>query len=369
MYCRCGKLLANFYYNLALHWWNNLNQSDDLQSPEINRGILRELSAYNTSKKLHQFSINKFSRKIRKMKTTIKTMKKVLKADGTYEGDGFLVHRSVGSRSLKNLDPFLMLDEFGPIVYKKGEAKGASWHPHRGFETVTYMLEGEFQHKDSLGYTENLRKGDVQWMTAGSGIIHDESPSEDLKNLGGKMHGFQLWVNLPKKLKMCTPNYNGLKDGEIPRVDFEGGYAKIIAGEAMGTSAKINTQSPIQYLDVHLEKKGSVFTHPIPKSHNAFVYVYNGNVTGGDRTVEKKHIIVYNQEDGEIQLKAESDDTKFLLLSGEPIGEPIVQYGPFVMNTYEEIEQAMTDYQSGKFAKKATVSHAVEHSDTYSGEK
>jgi quercetin 2,3-dioxygenase len=155
----------------------------------------------------------------------------------------------------------------GPSKYGPGEAKGAPWHPHRGFETVTYMLKGELQHQDSLGNKEQLRNGDVQWMTAASGIIHDESPSPDMMKLGGVMHGFQLWVNLPKSKKMSNPNYQGLSHQNIPKVNFPGGYVKVIAGEAKHKKSKvsaiINTQVPIQFLDVFLNKEG-VFYHHFP---------------------------------------------------------------------------------------------------------
>ena len=152
----------------------------------------------------------------------------------------------------------------GPTKYGPGEAKGAPWHPHRGFETVTYMLSGEMEHQDSMGNKEQLRAGDCQWMTAGGGIVHDESPSPAMMEKGGIMHGFQLWVNLPKKLKMCQPNYQGLSDADIPRVKFEGGFVKVIAGETFDQKAKINTEVPIQYLDVHLDEKNSKFSHKIP---------------------------------------------------------------------------------------------------------
>lgn len=305
----------------------------------------------------------------REMSKLLKKVKSIIKAESTYEGDGFLVHRTVGSRNLRNLDPFLMLDEFGPINYKPGEAKGASWHPHRGFETVTYILKGEMKHEDSLGNKEWLRKGDIQWMCAGSGIIHDESPSPDLVKLGGEMHGFQLWVNLPGKLKMCTPNYSGLSKDEIPKVDFEGGFVKLIAGEFGNVKAKINTQIPIEYFDVHLEKKKSKFDHTIPKDHNSFIYVYSGSIEINDKKVERKTIVVLEQDENPIQLEALEDDTKFLFLSGKPIKEPIVQYGPFVMNSQEEIYQAIDDYQKGKFAKKATISNKVEHKESYKGDE
>lgn len=306
--------------------------------------------------------------KLQKMKL-VKKVKSIIKAESTYEGDGFLVHRTVGTRSLRNLDPFLMLDEFGPIDYKPNEAKGASWHPHRGFETVTYILKGEMKHQDSLGNSEWLRQGDVQWMTAGGGIIHDESPSPDLVKLGGSMHGFQLWVNLPKKLKMCTPNYNGLKNEEIPKIDFEGGYLKLITGEYNKVKSIINTQIPIEYFDVHLEKKDSKFLHTIPKDHNSFLYVYAGSIEVNEKKVERKNIIVFEQDENPIEVIAKEDGTKFLFLSGQPIKEPIVQYGPFVMNTQDEIYQAIDDYQKGKFAKQATISHKVEHKESYKGDK
>eukprot|EP01080_Neovahlkampfia_damariscottae_P009072 gene9072-1167_t len=301
------------------------------------------------------------------MKKTLKSIKKIFEAPELLEGAGFLVHRGIGVQELKNLDPFLMLDEMGPTKYGPGEAKGAPNHPHRGFETVTYMLSGEMEHQDSMGNKEQLRAGDCQWMTAGAGIIHDESPSKAMMEKGGTMHGFQLWVNLPRKLKMCQPHYQGLSSNDIPKAEFEGGFVKVIAGEVLDKKAKINTEVPIQYLDVHLEKKDAKFSHKIPIGHNSFLFVYSGSIGINSKIVKKHHMVVFEkEEDSEgIEFTGNEENTKVLVLSGKPINEPIVQYGPFVMNTQREIYEAFQDYQEGNFAAKPKISSQATHDKEY----
>lgn len=271
------------------------------------------------------------------------------------EGGGFVIRRSVGSGELRNLDPFLMLDHMGPVNYKPGEAVGAPDHPHRGFETVTYVLDGGFHHQDSVGNEGFLTSGWVQWMTAGRGVIHSEMPTDELLAKGGRNEGFQLWVNLPAKDKMIPPRYQDTPPEKLPKVKTLDGLGEVtvIAGETLGTKAAIETRSPITYLDVRLEK-GGAFTHTIPASHNAFFYVYRGQGEfGKDRTGagEGQYFVLTKGTGDTFTMRATGEDgCRGLLLTGEPIGEPIVQYGPFVMNTQAEIMQAFRDYQMGTLA-------------------
>lgn len=264
--------------------------------------------------------------------------KVVLSVEQT-EGVGARVRRSIGRRELKNLDPFLMLDEFGIA-----KPAGFSDHPHRGFETVTYLLSGVTAHEDSCGHSGKLEPGDLQWMTAGRGVIHAEMPVSD-----GRIHGLQLWVNLKSADKMVEPQYQELKSKYIPKPSKDGVTVAVISGEALGVKSKIYTRTPTMYLDFKL-KEGAKHMQPVPKGWTAFIYTLAGSLcTGPDddlRTVEPHHTVVF--EDGEyvrLENKA-ADESHFVLIAGEPIKEPVVQYGPFVMNTQEEIDQTIRDYQS-----------------------
>lgn len=277
---------------------------------------------------------------------------KVYSTQQVREGGGFIVRRVIGG-AIKHCDPLLMLDHFGPVEYGPGEAIGAPDHPHRGFETVTYMIEGETQHKDSAGNSGTLGPGWVQWMTAGSGVVHSEMPSDKLFKNGGKMEGFQLWVNLPAKDKMIAPRYQDTPPDKIPVVETSDKKVKvkIIAGECLGVQAFIETRIPIQFLDICLQP-GSSFTQPVPEDYSGFVYVWRGTVLVG----KTKETVGFGQvallEAGsEITFTATDKESKILLIAGQPINEPIVQQGPFVMNTEEEIEQAKTDYQAGRLGK------------------
>lgn len=284
-----------------------------------------------------------------------RTIARVLTSPQLREGGGFVVRRSIGSGELRNLDPFLMLDHLGPVHYKPGEAVGAPDHPHRGFETVTYVLDGGFHHKDSKGNEGNLRAGWVQWMTAGRGVIHSEMPTEELLANGGRNEGFQLWVNLPAKDKMIEPRYQDTPPEKIPKVKtLDGkGTVTVIAGEALGTPATIQTRSPILYLDVNLHQ-GGTFAQPIPATQNAFFYIYHGSGEFGNgiKAKEGQYFVLTKGSGDGFTMKATGETgCRGLLLAGEPIGEPIVQYGPFVMNTQAEIIQAFRDYQNGVLAE------------------
>jgi hypothetical protein len=263
------------------------------------------------------------------------------------EGGGFVVRRPFPTRGLDQVDPFLMLDELGPIDYAPGEAIGAPDHPHRGFETVTYLVAGENEHEDSSGHRGVLRAGDVQWMTAGSGVVHSEMPSARMKREGGRAHGFQIWVNLPAKDKMIAPRYQDIPAATIPVAATTDGKAsvKVIAGEALGVSAVIETRTPI-LLQHWTLAPGADVTQPIPDGWNAAAYVFRGRATIAGREVREGQLAVLGPG-SDVALGA-LDDSELLLLGGRPLGEPVAWYGPFVMNTPAEIEQAIRDYKAGR---------------------
>lgn len=277
-------------------------------------------------------------------------IKRVVTAHQQREGGGFMVRRPIGGE-IRECDPFLMLDHFGPVDYKPGEAIGAPDHPHRGFETVTYMIDGSFQHKDSAGNSGLLKSGWVQWMTAGSGVVHSEMPGDDVMKNGGRNEGFQLWVNLPAKDKMIPPRYQDTPAEKIPIATAQDGnvWVKVIAGESLGTKAVIETRTPIMYLDIRL-KPGAVFSQAVPKDYEGFVYVWRGSgYLGSGRASAKMGQAGILDQGEEVRLEASTDEElRVLLIAGVPIKEPISRHGPFVMNTWQEIEQAFADYQSGK---------------------
>ncbi len=267
----------------------------------------------------------------------------------TSDGAGVRLRRSIGSAPGTRLDPFLMLDEFGtdnPDDYIAGFPP----HPHRGFETVTYMLNGHMRHEDHLGNVGELTEGGVQWMTAGRGVVHSEMPQQR----EGRMRGFQLWINLPAAEKMKPAAYRDLPAAEIPTARLSGARVKVIAGQVDGDDG--TTHGPIRglttepiFLDVELAA-GRIFECPLPAGHNAFVYAWEGSVTvgaGADaRPLPARSAGILT--DGErVRIESTGDVARFILLAGRPIGEPVAQYGPFVMNTREEIEQAVADYRSG----------------------
>jgi redox-sensitive bicupin YhaK (pirin superfamily) len=272
----------------------------------------------------------------------------------TLEGAGFLVRRPFPKPQFSEFDPFLLLDEMGPMELGPNQAKGAPDHPHRGFETVTYMLSGEMQHKDSRGHAGRLTPGDVQWMTAGAGVIHSEMPSAEFARKGGRMHGFQLWVNLPKRDKMMTPRYQEFPGSQIPKVTSEDELVtvKVIAGEAMGQKAVIETRTPIMYLHYSI-KPGGVVTQTVPSDFNTFAYVVDGRgLFGTEREAgEDGQMVLFAHDGDEVRIENPSDATttlEILLIGGVPLNEPVARYGPFVMNTREEILQAIEDYQNGQ---------------------
>ena len=271
-----------------------------------------------------------------------------------------LVHRPFPSHThaLSVFDPFLLFDEMGPMDVAANSAKGFPDHPHRGFETITYMLSGRFEHRDSHGHAGKIEPGDVQWMTAGSGLVHSENPEAEFLRNGGHMHGFQVWVNLPKRDKMIAPRYQEVPKTRIPEASSADGevHVRVIAGEALGAKAVIDTRIPIQYLHFTLAP-GAVVEQAVPRSSNALAYVFQGTGVFGDRRVEAHNMVTFARDADVVRIEAATDSpepVQLLLLSGEPIGEPVARYGPFVMNTREEVQQAVEDYQSGKMG---TIAH------------
>jgi redox-sensitive bicupin YhaK (pirin superfamily) len=267
------------------------------------------------------------------------------------EGEGFLVNRPFPLPQFSYFDPFLLLDEMGPMQLAPGEAKGAPHHPHRGFETVTYLLSGEFEHEDSRGNRGKLGPGDVQWMTAGRGVVHSEMPSKKIIQEGGKLHGLQLWVNLPKKDKMIEPRYQEIPKERIPEVSLgDKGKVRVISGEVGATSAVIETRIPIYFLDYTLNP-GAAVRGTIPSKLNAFAYILSGSGKfGGDQRVASAHqMVIFDRKSDEFEVTAGAEPFRFLILAGEPINEPVARFGPFVMNTAEELEEAFRDYDSGEF--------------------
>jgi redox-sensitive bicupin YhaK (pirin superfamily) len=269
------------------------------------------------------------------------------------EGGGFVVRRPLPTQGLPMADPFLLIDEMGPVVYGPGEAVGAPDHPHRGFETVTYALDGEFEHEDSAGHRGALRPGDVQWMTAGAGVIHSEMPSRKIRENGGRVHGFQIWVNLPARLKMTRPRYQEVPASRIPEAATDDGTARVrvVAGEALGARAVIDTHTPIVYQDWSVDAAADV-TVRVPSDHRALVYVFRGSVRVGEAGSEVRDGQLAVLGDGSaVRLRGAPDGGRLLLLAGVPLGEPVAHYGPFVMNTEQEIRQAIRDYESGRMGE------------------
>ena len=289
---------------------------------------------------------------------SIRSVERVVEAAATPEGDGMLVHRLFPSFGLSMIDPFLLLDEMGPMDLPPGAHNGFPDHPHRGFETVTYMLAGRFEHRDSFGHAGTIRPGDVQWMTAGSGLVHSEMPESSFLKQGGRLHGFQLWVNLPRGDKMMKPRYQELPGERIPAASSPDGLvkAKVIAGEALGASAAIQTRTPISYIHFTVQPGGSVI-QPLAKDENAFAYVINGTGTfgaakgaAGAKQAGPNHAVLFNNDGESVSIAADQskEPLDVLLIAGAPLHEPVARYGPFVMNTQAEIQQAFEDFRAGK---------------------
>ncbi|HUL92523.1 MAG TPA: pirin family protein [Burkholderiales bacterium] len=291
----------------------------------------------------------------------IREAARVVTAHRQREGAGFIVRRPFPTQGFDLADPFLLLDEMGPVDYRPGEAVGAPDHPHRGFETITYMLEGQFEHEDSAGHKGVLRPGDVQWMTAGAGIVHSEMPSREIREKGGRVHGFQIWVNLPAKLKMTRPRYQEVSGGKIPQAASADGRARVrvVAGEALGVKAVIDTYIPIVYQDWTLDA-GADVTVALPREQQALAYVFQGSALVGNEGGEIRdgQLAMFAAGDA-VRLRGAAGGGRLLLLAGVPIKEPVARYGPFVMNTQAEIVQAVRDYQSGRMGEITRTAEVV----------
>ena len=276
-----------------------------------------------------------------------------------FEGEGFPVRRAFAGVDLADLDPFIHMDQMGEIDYGPGEPKGTPWHPHRGFETVTYMMEGTFLHQDSIGGGGVIENGATQWMTAGAGILHIERPPDALIDSGGLFHGIQLWVNLPSKLKMAAPRYQDIGSSQVTLLTNDNGDAiiRVIAGSLGEFDGPGVTHTPITLLHVTLLAGGELAL-PWPAQYNALAYILAGSGTVGPERNAIRSGQLAVQVDGDMLVLSadERQDSRtealeVLLLGGQPIGEPVAAYGPFVMNTRAELQQAFEDYQAGRLGQ------------------
>jgi hypothetical protein len=280
----------------------------------------------------------------------------VTTAPAGYEGEGFPVRRAFAGVNLRDLDPFIHMDQMGEVEYAPGEPKGTPWHPHRGFETVTYMIDGAMRHHDSNGGGGLITNGDTQWMTAGGGILHIETPPEELVMSGGLFHGFQLWVNLPGRLKMTAPRYQDIRAGQVALLTSADGGAllRVIAGELDGQSGPGSTHTPITLVHATVSP-GAQVRLPWRADFNALGYVLGGSGTVGSerRPVKAGQLALFGFGESvtfasDTHQEGPSPALDILLLGGEPIREPVATYGPFVMNTKDELAQAFQDYQAGR---------------------
>ncbi len=274
-----------------------------------------------------------------------RTVEHLIVGHPTSDGAGVKLTRVLTQNLQRRLDPYLMLDAFGsdnPDDYIAGFPD----HPHRGFETITYMIAGRMLHRDSAGHEGLLENGGVQWMTAGRGVIHSEIPQQE----HGVMEGFQLWLNLPGRDKMSAPWYRDFGAAELPRFTLDNGVAvTVIAGVSHGVTGAVTREATAPtYLDVHLPA-GARFEQTLPAAHNAFVYVYRGEARLGDTAVPVQRMAILRNEGDGVVIEAQAD-TRLLLIAGQPLNEPIAQYGPFVMNTQQEIYQAVNDFRAGRLA-------------------
>lgn len=276
---------------------------------------------------------------------TQRTLRQLVRANAVSEGAGVTVHRTIGTSALRHLDPFLMLDHFGsdnPSEYIAGFPD----HPHRGFVTLTYMLDGHMLHQDSMGNRGDLRAGGAQWMKAASGVIHSEMPQQT----EGLMQGFQLWINLPAREKMSDPGYQEFSPEAIPEAALDGARVKVLCGEYDGVKGPIqDSNTRVLYLDAILPPDGR-FRQMVEADFTAFAYVYEGDARLGERVLPRHFLAVLGAGD-EVALQAGAAGARLIVVAGLPLKEPVVQYGPFVMNTQEEIEEALRDYRDGRLVR------------------
>ena len=277
----------------------------------------------------------------------LRPVARVIRSQRMSEGGGFVVRRPFPLPGTDQIDPFLLLDEMGPVDYGPGQAVGAPDHPHRGFETVTYMLAGAVEHRDSTGASGVIMPGAVQWMTAGAGIVHSEMPPPSIRQFGGRVHGFQLWVNLRAAQKMVPPRYQGFEADELPTTPlFAGGSVRVIAGTVAGVTGPVQTASPVTYAHATLAP-GDELGWDLPPGHTALVHVFDGSADVNGTDAGSGDLVVMEHLPGVIELSSASG-AEVLLLAGEPLKEPIFRYGPFVMNTKAEIVQAFEDFEAGR---------------------
>ncbi len=293
---------------------------------------------------------------------TTREVVRIVPAASVVEGGGFVANRPFPSPSASWFDPFLLLDEVGPREIVPGAAVGAPPHPHRGFETVTYVVSGEVEHRDSVGNHGVIGAGDVQWMTAGDGIVHSEMPSARVQTEGGVGHGLQLWVNLPAAMKRTTPSYQGLRASDMASTGGEGWAAEVVAGAVFGVVGPAHTHTPITFARVTVQP-GTQVRVPVADGHTALVYAFAGMASIGaeNEQLAARHLAVLDRSTGDIVLDVPADATEAfdcLLLTGEPIDEPMVRQGPFVMNTSSEIEEAIADYHAGRMGSIAATGAA-----------
>jgi len=282
----------------------------------------------------------------------VRPLDQIVAATLTLEGGGFEVFRPFPSATLDLVDPFLLLDELAPAYQAPGKMVGAPDHPHRGFETVSYSLAGEVQHRDSAGNHGLIGPGEVQWMTAGDGIVHSEMPSDRLQREGGRVHGLQVWVNLPRALKRTPPKYQAIGSDQIVTVTGNGWKAQVVAGSILGAVGPAETNSPVGYARVTIEP-GTQLSVPIAAGHTALVYAFDGTgtVAGTGETLEAHHLAVFERSGGDVVLSVADEASSSLdtiLLTGEPLNEPVARHGPFVMNTEAELVEAIEDYRAGR---------------------
>ena len=276
---------------------------------------------------------------------SIRTIDQIVTAVEVTEGAGVSVFRSIGTPARRNLDPFLMLDQFNttdPDDYIAGFPD----HPHRGFNTFTYMVDGHMRHGDSMGNQGDLGPGGAQWMKAGSGVIHSEMPQQE----SGRMRGFQLWINLPAQQKMTAPEYQEVRPQAIPELNTDTASVRVIAGDLDGLHGPVSDASTdFHFLDVKLQA-GSQYVHPVPREHTVFVYVFEGSLRIDGERLQAQQLAVLGEGE-QLSVSAGDQGARYLLVGGAAIGEPIVQYGPFVMNTRAEIEAALDDYRDGQLVQ------------------
>ncbi|HEY0614597.1 MAG TPA: pirin family protein [Candidatus Elarobacter sp.] len=277
----------------------------------------------------------------------------MIPAVATLEGGGFLVHRPIPTRAVEQVDPFLLLDELGPMEHAPGEAEGAPDHPHKGFELITYLIAGEMEHLDSHGNHGVLKPGDAQYMLGGTGLVHSEMPSEEFQRTGGRRHGFQIWVNLAKADKALAPRYKDVRAGEIPIAHpSDGVTARVLAGDVFGVSGPVHTVTPWTYVHVTLAP-GARVEQPVAQGWTATAYVFGGGPgRAGTRELRRGDYAVFANDGATIALEnAGTEPLDALLLCAQPIAEPMVRYGPFVMNSVDEIQRAFEDFRAGRFGE------------------